>query len=241
MEMVLNNELLEFLNEYDASVGIYSIEKIDTEVASEIEESFNLDIIDYQENYFIFKDKTDYNVYHKIIDGTWKERIFTQKEYERLQYKNSEETEIYHNGINVCRINFFMDNENFKKALQFMRNNNMYTFDDSKILDFSIREGNNCLPYVPVKFVSEIEKHLNIKIKTDFDRHFLGLNELKELNVGQKVEITMYNVFGDSVVKGTVIQTNDDSVHVRPYRSKSKYYELNICSECTVKPIESFK
>lgn len=239
-EITLNNELLEFLNEHDGSVGIYAVTKIDSEVVSEIEEAFNLKVIEYQENYFIYKDETDYNVYHRIFDGTWNERIFTQKEYDRLQYKNNEETDIYNNGLDVCRINFYMDNENFKKAMQFMIDNNMYTFDDSNILDFSIRQGNNCLPYVPEKFVSEIEKHLNMEIKTDLFRHFLGKNEIKKFIVGQKVEIIIYNVFGDSTVKGTVIQTNDDNIHVRPYRSKNKYYEIKVGSECTVNLIDKF-
>ena len=239
--IIINNELLEFLNEHDGSVGIYSVTKIDNEIISEIEENFNLQVIDYKENYFIYKDESNYNVYHRIFDGTWNELIFTQKEYDSLLYKNSEEIDIYNNGLDVCRINFYMDSENFNNAIQFMRDNNMYTFDDSNILDFSIRQGNNCLPYVPIKFVSEIENYLNMKIKKDLFRHFLGKKEIEKFIVGQKVEIIIYNTFGDTTVKGTVTQTYNNKIHVRPYKSKNKYYELKVLSECSINVIDSFK
>lgn len=237
------NELLEFLNECDSSVGIYPIEKLDKDTITAIEQDFNLSIIDYKENYFIFEDGSQgYVVYHKPnLFNKWQETIFTHEEYERLQYKNKEESEIYHNGLDVCRINFYMNTDTFKNVLKFMRDNNMYTFDDSKTISFQVREGNNCIPYVPTKFIPVIENALNLELSTDFHRHFIGKNDIIYLKEKQKIELEYWNMFtNDTVIKGTVIHTDDKCVHVRPYRSKTKYYIIEIGSECSIKTIEKF-
>lgn len=241
--MVLNNELLEFLNEHDSSVGIYSIEKIDNDVKSEIEEAFNVEVIDFQENYFIFLDDENvYNVYHKNeFANKWNERTFTQEEYGLLQLQNKLKEDIYNNGITTNRINFYMDTVKFNEVVRFMKENNMYTLDaESYVPNFRVYTGNNCIPHVPVQFLSEIEKFVGEPLIVDLEHRRIGRNDIDKLNVNDKVIITTYGVFGNSEIKGTVIHKEDNSIHVRPYRSKSKYYDIKVLSLCDIKIIANF-
>lgn len=244
MTITLNNDLLQFLNEHDTSVGMHSIEKLDSEVISEIEESFNLKTIDYKENYFIFLDDENiYNVYHlNQFTNKWNERTFIQKEYDLLQLQNKEIEEIYYNGITTKRLNFYMDDGQFKIVVDFMKENNMYTLDtESNTPQFRIYTGNNCIPHVPVKFIPIIEKFLGHDLNVDMEYKRIGNKVIDTLNINNKVLLTMYGVFGNTEIKGTVIRKEKDSVHIRPYRSKNKYYNIKTLSLCDIKVISSFK
>lgn len=45
-------DLLNYLNEHDHSVGLYSIGQLDDEIIEEINEAFNLDIKHFQKDFF---------------------------------------------------------------------------------------------------------------------------------------------------------------------------------------------
>ncbi len=66
-------DLLNYLNEYDNSVGLYAIGQLDNEVVEEINDTFNLNIKQFQPNFFsvAYDDIQKVHFYFSNEIGKW--------------------------------------------------------------------------------------------------------------------------------------------------------------------------
>lgn len=150
-------------------------------------------------------------------------------------YENEKLTqETLYKGINIYRVNFYNDNIQ-KELMYFIKKNNLKEFYYNNIRQGGYL-GNYCLPYIIEKDALKIKEEFKDNVKLDLKRHILGKNEIKNLQVGDKVTINAPNFIGGvSSSKGTIYSIDDTKVTVRKYRSKSKGWRLRYGEEGSIK------
>lgn len=134
----------------------------------------------------------------------------------------------------VARINAYnLTDEEYKKIkaeiTHDIKTNNIKVYDSSieSFVDFR-GWGNYCLPNIP--YVKAIEYAEKYDLTVDLEKEIVLIDDINNLEVGQKVQFAIDSIFGMFLQKGTVHATTKDTVTVRLYRSKTKGVTMKVGS-----------
>lgn len=159
-----------------------------------------------------------------------------EKAYKKDLIRDKKENSIIKNGTTTFTIDF--DYKVRKEVEKFMWDNNMFTLFNGEIKYRNSSDGR--LLGVPIEFIEELKKKFELKLSREV--RILGKNELKNFKVGDKVTITIGDMFGGQINKqGTVYEVSEDEIIVRAYRSKTKGYTLTAGGEYSIRKINKFK